>query len=61
MNKIISERAWHEFESSCWHEAVRHRGLQLRSLDPEERQLVLEAINEDLERRRQLSWEPEPA
>jgi len=61
MNKIISEREWREFESGCWHEAVRNRGLQLRSLDPEERRLVLEAINEDLERRRQLAWEPEPA
>jgi hypothetical protein len=61
MNEIISEREWREFESNRWHEAVRHRGLQLRSLDPEERQLVLQAINDDLERRRQLSWKPKPA
>lgn len=61
MNEIISEREWREFESSRWHEAVRNGGLQLRSLDPEERWLVLDAITADLERRRRCSLEPRPA
>jgi hypothetical protein len=60
MNTIDNLADWHEFESDRWHEAVRHRGLLLRSLDPDERALVLEAINTDLERRRRLAPEPEP-
>lgn len=61
MTPIDTLTDWHAFESDRWHNAVRHRGLLLRSLDPDERTLVLEAINTDLERRRRLAPEPEPA
>lgn len=52
MQQISSTRQWREFERSTWLQAVRDRGLRLRSLDDDERALVFEAINQDLERRK---------
>jgi len=52
MQQISSTRQWREFERSTWLQAVRDRGLRLRSLDDDERALVFEAINLDLERRK---------
>jgi hypothetical protein len=46
--------SWREYESAQWHRAVRERGLQLRSLDPDERILVFDAITADLERRKKI-------
>ena len=43
---------WRQYESERWREAVRNRGLRMRSLDADERELVLEAITADLERRK---------
>jgi hypothetical protein len=53
VKKIFSLIEWFEFERVQWHRAVRHRGLELRSLDPDERVLVFESIAADLERRKQ--------
>jgi hypothetical protein len=52
MQQISSTRQWREFERTTWLQAVRDRGLRLRSLDDDERALVFEAINLDLERRK---------
>jgi hypothetical protein len=52
MQEISSSRQWREFERNTWLQAVRDRGLRLRSLDDDERALVFEAINLDLERRK---------
>jgi hypothetical protein len=52
MHQISSNRQWREFERTSWLQAVRDRGLRLRSLDEDERALVFEAINQDLERRK---------
>ena len=52
MQQISSTRQWREFERATWLQAVRDRGLRLRSLDEDERALVFEAINLDLERRK---------
>jgi len=53
LREIISnEASWRRFESDRWRDAVRDRGLQLRSLDADERRLVFDAIVVDLERRR---------
>jgi hypothetical protein len=52
MRQISSNRQWREFESDRWLQAVRDRGLHMRSLDDDERELVFEAINLDLERRK---------
>lgn len=49
---IIDLAAWQQFESEQWNSAVRNRGLQLASLDREERILVFEAIVSDLDRRK---------
>ncbi len=49
---IIDHAAWQKFESEQWKGAVRNRGLQLSSLDRDERILVFEAIVADLERRK---------
>jgi hypothetical protein len=51
MQHVSSPRQWREFEGGRWLRAVRDRGLHMRSLD-DERQLVFEAINVDLERRK---------
>jgi hypothetical protein len=50
--EIETAAAWREFESAKWHEAVRYRSLELRSLDADERRLVFEFITSDLERRK---------
>lgn len=50
--KIYDAAQWREFESAQWHAAVRYRGLQLLSLDTDERHLVFDAITADLERRK---------
>lgn len=52
MQQISSTSQWREYERSSWLQAVRDRGLSLRSLDDDERALVFEAINNDLERRK---------
>lgn len=52
MQQISSTIQWREFESDRWLQAVRDRGLHMRSLDNDERELVFEAINLDLERRK---------
>lgn len=52
MPQISSNLQWREFESDRWLRAVRDRGLHMRSLDDDERELVFEAINLDLERRK---------
>lgn len=52
MQQISSNLQWREFESDRWLQAVRDRGLHMRSLDDDERELVFEAINLDLERRK---------
>ena len=53
MVAIISDEAgWRRFESDRWRDAVRDRGLQLSSLDSDERLLVFDAITSDLERRK---------
>jgi len=52
MQQISSKSQWREYERSSWLQAVRDRGLSLRSLDDDERVLVFEAINQDLERRK---------
>ena len=52
MQQISSTIQWREFESDRWLQAVRDRGLRMRSLDDDERELVFEAINLDLERRK---------
>ena len=49
---IFDTTQWREFESEQWHQAVRYRGLELRSLDVDERGLVFDAITSDLERRK---------
>ncbi len=49
---IFDTAQWREFESEQWHQAVRNRGLELRSLDVDERGLVFDAITTDLERRK---------
>ena len=51
---IFDTTQWREFESEQWHRAVRYRGLELRSLDVDERGLVFDAITSDLERRKAL-------
>lgn len=50
--KILDAAQWQEFERAQWHRAVRYRGLELRSLDADERHLVFDAITSDLERRK---------
>ena len=52
MTTTFDLTSWREFESAQWHQAVRYRGLQLGSLDPEERALVFDAITADLEHRK---------
>ncbi len=52
MEQIAGITDWLEYERAQWHRAVRQRGLELRSLDPEERRLVFDAITLDLERRK---------
>jgi hypothetical protein len=49
---IIDLATWQKFESEQWKGAVRNRGLQLSSLDRDERILVFEAIVSDLDRRK---------
>ena len=49
---IIDQATWQQFESEQWKSAVRNRGLQLSSLDRDERILVFEAIVADLDRRK---------
>lgn len=57
--KIIDQATWLKFESEQWKGAVRNRGLQLNSLDRDERILVFEAIVSDLDRRKKQV--PNPA
>jgi hypothetical protein len=52
MNTIIDQATWQKFESEQWKGAVRNRGLQLSSLDRDERILVFEAIVSDLDQRK---------
>jgi hypothetical protein len=52
MTNIIDQATWLKFESEQWKGAVRNRGLQLSSLDRDERILVFEAIVSDLDRRK---------
>jgi predicted kinase len=47
---IFDATQWREFEREQWCEAVRDRGLELSSLDVDERSLVFDAITSDLER-----------
>jgi hypothetical protein len=54
MTNTFDAASWREYESAQWHLAVRDRGLQLRSLDPDERILVFDAITADLERRKKI-------
>lgn len=54
MTNSFDATSWREFESTQWHRAVRDRGLELRSLDPDERILVFDAITADLERRKRM-------
>jgi hypothetical protein len=54
MTNSFDAASWREFESTEWHRAVRDRGLELRSLDPDERILVLDAITADLEQRKKM-------
>lgn len=56
MNRISSQAEWYEFESARWREAVRDHDLRLASLDPDQRRLVIDAINADLERRKGFSF-----
>jgi hypothetical protein len=55
MTSRFDAASWREYESAHWHLAVRDRGLQLRSLDPDERILVFVAITADLERRKKIN------
>jgi hypothetical protein len=49
---IIDLATWQKFESEQWKSAVRNRGLQLSSLDRDERILLFEAIVSDLDLRK---------
>lgn len=51
--QILDATQWRRYESVQWTRAVRYRGLELRSLDLDERILVYDAITADLERRKQ--------
>jgi hypothetical protein len=44
MKKLLDATTWTEFERAQWHRAVRYRGLELASLDRDERGLVFDAI-----------------
>ena len=60
--EIFDAVQWRAFESAQWHGAVRYRGLELRSLDADERVLVFDAIASDLERRKKaLTIDERPA
>lgn len=50
--EIVDVTQWRRYESVQWTRAVRYRGLELRSLDLDERILVYDAIASDLERRK---------
>jgi hypothetical protein len=50
--KIHDAAQWQEFEQAQWHRAVRYRGLELASLDADERHLVFDAITSATIRRR---------
>jgi hypothetical protein len=50
--KINDKATWLKFESEQWKGAVRNRGLQLNSLDRDERILVFDAIVSDLDWRK---------
>jgi hypothetical protein len=50
--KIHDAAQWQEFEQAQWHRAVRYRGLELASLDADERHLVFDKIIRGATRRR---------
>lgn len=51
--KLSNEKEWRAFELESWRRALRERGLQLRSLDPEHQFALFEAV------RPVLSWRKE--
>ncbi len=52
--KLSSEREWREFEIERWWSALRQRGLQLKSLDPEHQRALFERFWPPLEERHRL-------
>ena len=41
---ISSEREWRAFEAKKWETAIQERGLQLKSLDPEQRKALVDRM-----------------